>query len=251
MRAVILGAGTSIPARGYSPAGVYVQIAKEHVLLDAGAGSLQRLQRVSAQWDQLDRIFLTHFHVDHSLDLVSILAALRLPPVQRKKPLYVYGPPGLKRLYRQFNAAYDDRLSPRGYRVVFRELQRATQHLPGYTVHTYPMNHYATKAIGYRLTQGRKTLAYSGDTDVCDNASALGQGAEVFILECSVRDDLKFEGHLTPSECGQIAARARCRHLVLSHFYPVFKGYDIRARVRRHYPGRLTLARDFTRLIIS
>ena len=37
----ILGAGTGIPAKDKSPAGIYVRIAGEHVLLDAGAGTLQ------------------------------------------------------------------------------------------------------------------------------------------------------------------------------------------------------------------
>ena len=59
MRVTVLGAGTAIPAQGYSPAGIYVRVAGEHVLLDAGAGSLQRLQRLGAPWSRLDRIFLT------------------------------------------------------------------------------------------------------------------------------------------------------------------------------------------------
>lgn len=251
MRAIVLGAGTSIPTCGFSPAGVYVKIAKEHVLLDAGAGTLQRLNCAGAPWYKLDRIFLTHFHVDHSLDLVSILFALRLPQVGRKKPLHVYGPPGLWKLYRRLNLAYQDWLSPRGYRVAFHEVQHNTLRLPGYTVRTHPMNHYATKAVGYRLTAGGKSLAYSGDTDMCDEVVALGQGADALILECSVRDEQKVEGHLTPSECGQIAARAECGRLVLSHFYPVYGSYNIRARVRRHYQGRLTLARDFTGFKLS
>ena len=63
-------------------------------------------------------------------------------------------------------------------------------------------------------------------------------------------DGRKVSGHLTPSECGRIAAAAGCDHLVLTHFYPVFKGYDIRRRVRRFYRGPLTLAKDFTTLAV-
>jgi ribonuclease BN (tRNA processing enzyme) len=67
-------------------------------------------------------------------------------------------------------------------------------------------------------------------------------------LECSVPDKRKIDGHLTPAECARIAAEARCRHLVLSHFYPVFEGCDVRWCVRRFYRGPLTLARDLTTL---
>ncbi len=248
MQVTILGAGTAVPAARHSPAGVYVQVAGEHVLLDAGAGTLQRLERSGAPWHALDRIFLTHFHLDHCLDLASILFAYRLPQLKRRKPLTVYGPPGLRRLYQRLNAAFSGWITPRGFRLVLRELLETTLRLPGYRVSTRRMRHYATNAIGYRLDARGASLAYSGDTDVCRGVVALGQGADALILECSVTDEQKVVGHLTPSECGAIAAAAGCRRLVLSHFYPVFRGYDIRRRVRRAFRGRVTLARDLTSL---
>lgn len=246
MRVTILGAGTAIPAAGYSPASIAVRVAGEHVLLDAGAGSLKRLQASGAPWHQLDRVFLTHFHLDHCLDLASILFAYRLPQLRRKKPLGVYGPPGLRRLYARLNRAFHGWLSPRGFRLTLTEVQETTLRFTGYTVSTRRMNHDQTRAVGYRLTAAGKSLAYSGDTDVCEGVVELGRGAEALILECSVRDEQKVAGHLTPTECGRLAAAANCRRLVLTHFYPVFEGYDIRSRVRRSFAGRLTLARDRT-----
>jgi len=246
MQVIVLGAGTSIPARGYSPAGIYVRAGGEHLLFDAGAGTLQRLQAVGAPWAHVDRIFLTHYHPDHCLDLVSILFALRIPGLTRRKPLAIYGPPGLARLYRRLNTAYQGWLTPRTFRLTITELQERTLRFKGYTVRTERMRHYATKAVGYRLTARGKSLAYSGDTDICDGIVRLGRDADCFILECSVTDARKMSGHLTPTVCGRIAAEANCRHLVLTHFYPVFRNYDIRRRVRRQFGGRLTLARDFS-----
>ena len=245
MQVKILGAGTSIPAKHHSPAGIYVQAGKEHLLFDAGPGTLQRLSVIGVSPFQLDRIFLTHYHVDHCLELVTILFALRIPQPARKKPLTVYGPKGLKRLYRQLNRTFNRWLEPHTYRLVLKELGETTVRLPGYTVRTKRMKH-STRALGYRLEAGDKSVAYSGDTDVCDAVVALGRNADLFILECSHPDERKVAGHLTPSECGRIAAQARCKHLVLTHFYPVFRSYDIRRRVHRSFRGRLTLAHDFT-----
>src|SRR3989338_6937588 len=104
MRVVVLGAGTAIPAVRHSPAGIYVRVGGEHVLLDAGPGTLQRLCAIGVSPFQLDRIFLTHCHVDHCLELVTILFALRIPQPQRTKPLTVYGPKGLTALYRRLDA---------------------------------------------------------------------------------------------------------------------------------------------------
>lgn len=244
MRVVILGAGTAIPARASSPAGIYLQVAREHVLLDAGPGTAQRLRAIGVSIFEVDRMFLTHYHLDHCLDLASILFALRIPDPSRHKPLYVYGPPGLKRLYRRLNGAFNGWLAPRSYPLILKELKEKTLRLPGFTVSTRWMNH-STTALGYRIEAGSKRFAYSGDTDFCDAIVELGRQTHLLILECSMPDARKVAGHLTPSECGRIAEAAGCRHLVLTHFYPVFKGTDIRKRVRRHFRGRLSLARDF------
>lgn len=245
MRLIVLGAGTAVPAAGYSPAGLYVHIGGEHILLDAGAGSLQRLQRMGISCFQLDRVFLTHFHVDHCLDFVSLLFALRIPQLARKRPLVIYGPRGLKRLYRQLNTAFYGWLQPQSYRLTLVELDETTLRLGRYTVKTRQM-HHSTEALGYRLESAGKSFAYSGDTDVCDGIVELGHQADCLILECSVPDERKVVGHLTPSECGRLAARAGCRHLILTHFYPLFQRYDIRGRVRRAFQGRLTFARDLS-----
>ena len=249
MRVTILGAGTSIPVKRYSPAGLYVQAGGEHLLFDAGPGTLQRLHAIGVTFLQLDRIFLTHFHIDHCLDLVSILFALRIPSPRRTKPLMVYGPRGLKQLYRQLNTAFNRWLEPRTYRLTFKELGETRLRFDGYRVTTRAMNH-STPALVYRLEAQRKTVAYSGDTDVCENIIRLGQRADLLILECSLPDERKDKGHMTPSECGAIAAQAKCHHLVLTHFYPVFQGYDIRRRVRRSFKGRVTLAKDGTSVLL-
>jgi len=251
-----LGAGTAIPARDYSPSGIYIQTGREHLLFDAGAGTAQRLRKAGVSIFELDRIFLTHYHLDHCLDLASILFALRIPQPSRTKSLTVYGPPGLKKLYRQLNRAFHGWLAPRSYGLSLKELRETTLRLPGYTVTTRWMRHSAP-ALGYRLEAGPprqsreagqagKRIAYSGDTQACKAIAELGRNTHLLILECSMTDERKVTGHLTPTECGQIAEQANCRHLALTHFYPIFRGYDIRKRVRRHFRGPLTLARDLT-----
>ena len=246
MKAVVLGSGTGIPdlrtPRGY--AGIYVRAGGEHLVLDAGPGTLKQLARIGVSYLDLDRIFLTHFHPDHCLDLVSILFAMRMPDPARTKPLVVYGPKGLSRLYRRLNTAFEGWIAPKTYGLTLKEVGETTLRLSGYTVRTKRMRHAGGRALGYRLQARGKSLAYSGDTDVCPAIVTLGRDADLLILECSVTDERKVAGHLTPTACGQIAAQARCRHLLLTHFYPVFLGYNILRRVRRRYRGRVTLARD-------
>ncbi len=244
MKIVILGSGTGVPVKTRGYAGIHVRVAGEHLLLDAGPGTLKQLVRLGVTYVDLDRIFLTHYHPDHCLDLVSILFAMRLPEPARTTPLIIYGPRGLRTLYRRLNTAFHHWIAPRTYRLTLRELGDTTLRLGGYTVRTKRMNH-STAALGYRLEAQGKSVTYSGDTDVCPEIVQLGHKADLLILECSMTDERKVRGHLTPTECGQIAAHARCRRLVLTHFYPVFQGYHIRQRVRRSFHGPVTLATDF------
>ena len=98
---------------------------------------------------------------------------------------------------------------------------------------------------GYRFecTQG-KILAVSGDTDYCDEMIALGKEADLMILECSVPDNMKLKGHLTPTECGKLGKKANCRKLCLTHFYPVCDQKDLREKCSNEYVGELFLAED-------
>ena len=250
MKVVILGAGTAIPANRHSPSGLYVHTGREHLLFDAGPGTAQRLQATGVSLFEIDRIFLTHYHLDHCLDVASILFALRIPQSTRTKPLTIYGPRGLKQLYRRLNQAFHGWLTPRSYPLIMKELGETRLRLGGATIRTRRMNHSAP-ALGYRLEARGKSLAYSGDTDYCRAVVDLGRRADVLILECAVPDERKVVGHLTPTACGRIADEAGCRHLVLTHFYPMFASYNIRTRVRAQFRGRLTLARDFTTLTLS
>jgi ribonuclease BN (tRNA processing enzyme) len=244
MKVTMLGTGTAIPVpdRGY--AGLLVEVGGERIVCDAGPGTLRQLSRVGVTYLDLDRLFVTHIHPDHSLDLVSILFAMHIPEPGRRTPFTIYGPPGLRRLIDRLSRAYQGWMAPQTYRLTVRELRPGTLRLPGGRVRAVAMQH-STPTLGYRFDAGGASMVYSGDTDAGPGISALARGVDLLILECSMTDERKVAGHLTPSECGRIAAAAGCRHLVLTHFYPIFHGYDIRARVRRNFRGRVTLARDF------
>ena len=50
--------------------------------------------------------------------------------------------------------------------------------------------------------------------------------------------------HLTPRQCGAIAAIAQPRQLVLTHFYPPVEAEDIVAQVAEHFGGPVVLSHD-------
>jgi ribonuclease BN (tRNA processing enzyme) len=181
MKVVILGSGTGVPERNRGCAGIYVNVAGEHITLDAGAGTARALAALGVTYLDLDRIFLTHFHPDHCLDLVSLLFAMRIPHPARKKPLTVYGPKGLLQLYRRLEKAFPGWINPKTYKLSLKEISEGSISFKGYKVSAERMKH-STRAIGYRIESQGKTLAYSGDTDFCKGAVRLGRNSDLFIL---------------------------------------------------------------------
>jgi ribonuclease BN (tRNA processing enzyme) len=50
--------------------------------------------------------------------------------------------------------------------------------------------------------------------------------------------------HLTPEQCGDLAAAATPKHLALTHFYPPVEQVDVKAIVGARFSGPVSLAFD-------
>lgn len=243
-RVTIIGSGTGIPSLRRSYPAILIRAEGEITLLDTGPCTLARLLHEGIAYTDIDKVFYTHMHPDHSADMTSMLFAMRNAEPRREKLLRIFGPPGLREFYQGLNRVYGDALAPRSYELDLTELWDAEAGFGGWGVKASPMSHMVP-TVGYRLEfSNGKVLVYSGDTDYCENIVRLATGADVLILECSFPDDLRVEGHLVPSLCARIARESGCRVLVLSHFYPQWEGRDILEECRRFYDGEMVLAED-------
>jgi ribonuclease BN (tRNA processing enzyme) len=78
----------------------------------------------------------------------------------------------------------------------------------GFTVAAVRLPHYTMKAFGFRVRNGDKTLAYSGDSAPTDELRALAKGADLFVCEATLADgttDGELRGHLTAEEALAVA----------------------------------------------
>jgi len=107
-----------------------------------------------------------------------------------------------------------------------------------------PLRHTA-QSIGFRIEDNSGNIVvYSGDTGYCEGLVDLARGAGLLILESSFPDGQGVEGHLTPSQAGEIATSSGAKRLVLTHFYPECLRSDIEGQCRKTYQGELILATD-------
>jgi ribonuclease BN (tRNA processing enzyme) len=247
----ILGSGTCVPSLKRSSASILVRSGTARILVDVGDGTLHRLVAAGETVFSITHLLLTHFHPDHSSALPAFLFANKYPVIRRQAPLHLVGGPGLKRFFNGLTAAWGHWLQLPEELFSLVELGGAAEdriQTLDFALRACPVAHNP-ESRAYRITGADGfTVAYSGDTDICDALVNLAGGADLFICEASLPDEQKVPGHLTPSLAGHIAARAAVGHLVLTHLYPECDTVDIAAQCRRTWSGPLTVARDLMRI---
>jgi len=92
----ILGSGTLQPTPERGCSGYLLNIEGQNILLDAGSGVLRQLSHMHIQAQDIDHIFFTHFHIDHTADLVPLLFAKRHTSDKKTRDISIYGPPDPK-----------------------------------------------------------------------------------------------------------------------------------------------------------
>ncbi|MCU1479548.1 MAG: metal-dependent hydrolase, beta-lactamase superfamily [Subtercola sp.] len=85
MQLTILGTATPYPVPGNACSGYLLQGGSTSLWIDAGTGTLAELQRHIALTD-LDAIFISHRHADHTADLLVAYYALRFSSLSAGSP---------------------------------------------------------------------------------------------------------------------------------------------------------------------
>jgi ribonuclease Z len=141
-----LGTGGSVPTARRATASLLVARGGDRLLFDCGEGTQRQMHR-SLGLVQLDEIYLSHFHADHFLGLPGLLKTYDL--MDRRAPLTVYGPSGLRELF----AALGRILGRTRYELKLVEIAagEAVSH-DGYEVRPFAVEHRVT-AYGYAILE--------------------------------------------------------------------------------------------------
>lgn len=244
---VVLGSGTGFPTKRRSSPGLLLK-SQEHgnTLMDPGPGAIGKMTGHGISMDRVNRVLITHLHLDHTLDLMALFFARDfLKKHVGLNPLKVFGPKGLADLVNKMIGLYGEMISPKKLEYGVEELtEGALPRSVGIPGQAFKMTHRSYAALGYRLNTDSKTLAVSGDTDLCDNLQPLGKGADLFVLECSFPQEMGISGHLSPDSAGDAAAMAQPKKLLLYHLYPQIKEEDALIIIQKKFKGQIALAED-------
>ena len=246
MRLTTLGTGTIALSPARVRAGYLVEAGDARVLVDCGSGVVHRLAELGLDWWGITHVALTHFHVDHIADLPTLIFAWRHARIPgRSAPLEILGPPGTRALVERMAAAFGAWLSAPGFPLEVREVEPggSAELAGGATLGAVKVPH-TPESVAYSIEDGARRLVYTGDTGWDEQLGAWAAGCDVLVCECSLPEAMAVPIHLTPQQCGALAALARPKHLVLTHLYPPVEQVDVVAIVRERFDGAVTVAHD-------
>jgi ribonuclease BN (tRNA processing enzyme) len=225
---------------------VVVRVGEQTLAFDLGSGAVRGMLRSSMDPLAVDRIFFTHLHPDHTVDVVPLLFAMNYgAPEKRTLPLYVTGPEPFLRFWRSVMEVWGEWMSG-DYTTLVSELPQECPSpidLAGCRLSWAPAEH-RRESIAYRLDAEGGAFVYTGDTEYSESVVELARGADTLLIECSFPDEAPAPGHLTPSAVSRIASEAGVRRVALTHIYPAADTLDLASEVSRGFDGEVILAED-------
>jgi len=107
------------------------------------------------------------------------------------------------------------------------------------------------KSVAYKIGDGSHMAVISGDLHWDDNFIAFAHDADIAIIDASMPiaefAHLKpgaTPSHLSAEQCGDIAARAGIKHLVLTSLYGLDTPAQLAVEVQKHFAGKLTIPHE-------
>jgi ribonuclease Z len=160
---VFLGTSASAPTAQRAPAALLVRRGGDRLLFDCAEGTQRQLMRSTLGLPELPEIFLTHFHADHYLGLPGMLKTFSLR--QRELPLTIYGPAGLRELYKSLGRI----VGKLSYPVEVEEVRPGEAlERDGYRILVFPV-HHGVSSVGYAVAEEERPGEFDAET-----ADALG-----------------------------------------------------------------------------
>ncbi|MGP1586881.1 MAG: ribonuclease Z [Treponemataceae bacterium] len=149
LEAFVLGCGGMMPLPYRHLTSVLVRRDGNLFLFDGGEGTQVSLKRLNLKWKKIDAIFVSHTHADHVTGLPGIL--MLSSQVDRKEPLYIYGPPKIAEYIETSRRVLDMYIN---YQIIVKEIEAPCVCHTGkdYYIRAFPLEHTKT-CVGYTLEE--------------------------------------------------------------------------------------------------
>jgi ribonuclease BN (tRNA processing enzyme) len=246
MRLTTIGTGTAAPHPLRAQSGTLVEVGDVRLLIDCGSAVVLRMAALGIPWQSITHVATTHFHADHTSDLANLIYAWRYGQLpSRSDAVDLIGPVGFSRILDGMKVVFGEDLLNHPFAIMVTELQPGEPRAlaDGVTLEAFKVPH-TDESVAYSVSGRGRRVVVTGDTGFEPALGAWAEGCDVLVCECSLPDAMALPLHLTPRQCGALAAIARPERLVLTHFYPPVEAEDIAGQVAEQFGGQVVMAHD-------
>jgi ribonuclease Z len=278
----LIGTGIPNPLPDRFGPSTLVEAGGQKLLFDAGRGATIRLFQLGIPLRDVNPLFLTHFHSDHTVGIPDLWLTGWLPGfwARRTTPFHIIGPIGVKELVQGLERAYaadihirmaDEKLPREGAVIEAEEFthEGVVYDKDGVRVTAFEVNHgdEIKPAYGYRVDYKGHSVVISGDTKFNENVIKYGTGADLLVHEVgAVRPAMAQDPivqrvmahHTSPQEAGTVFSRAHPKLAVYTHLVllsrpnvPPVTPDELVAQTRQTYAGPLAVGADLMRFDIG
>jgi ribonuclease Z len=264
LRVTLLGTGIPDPQWNRYGSSTFIEAGIEKLLFDCGRCALQRLFQTGTPVRNVNKLFLTHLHSDHTVGIPD----LWLTPwvLGRKVPFCVWGPVGTQKMMSKLEEAFEfdlqirpvhDLLQAHAAKILAQDIQEGVVYEKnGVKVTAFEVDHRPIKpSFGYRVDYDGKSVVLSGDTRFSENLIQFSQNVDILMhnVAAAQPEDLRQSErlrnimalHLSPEEAGNVFERSKPKLAVYTHMvlFSVSVEYIV-TRTRQTYSGPLEIGED-------
>ena len=245
-------------------------------LFDVGLGMLGNLFSLRPDFSKIDKVFVSHLHIDHVGDFMGVHIGGWLSG--RYTPIHLYGPSGstpelgakayaeaMKRAYAWDLSTRSGALPDAGAQIAvhefdYKQMNEIVYEQNGVTIRSWPAIHSLDGSVSYSLEWNGLKYVFGGDTYPNKWYMEYAQDADVASHECFLPpaalaayfgwslDQATYVStrvHTEPAAFGKVMAALKPRMALGYHsVQSPENNAAIMDGVRKTYTGPLTLARD-------
>ncbi|MFY0605428.1 MAG: MBL fold metallo-hydrolase [Cyclobacteriaceae bacterium] len=188
MELTVLGCGDAFASDGRFNTSFMLSENDFNVMIDCGASTLVRVKQVGLSADDIDMVFITHFHGDHYGGLPFLIISKQFE-TYKSRPLKIVGPTGIESKVR----ILQDVLYPDTSRFIDEMDIQFIEYQDGQGLEINDLKVLAKGVThsplsiphGIRIEWSDKIFAFSGDTEWDDSIIELSNDADLLIVECN------------------------------------------------------------------
>lgn len=267
-KVVLLGTGTPALTPGRYQSATAIIVNDQPYIVDCGSGCLERIVEARSNgileltFEKLNKLFLTHFHPDHTVGLPGFLIS---PWIRGRRVIDVYGPTGTKEMIEGILTTFQKGINEHLYHGP-KKLDNLRVDANDFTegviykdelveVEAIKVMHGTFDAFGFKFNTPDKTIVLSGDTRPVPKLYQKAANCDILIHEVYCEAEIQQfpqgfrkyfkEVHTSGTELGRIAQEVNPGLLVLTHqiLYNRPKE-ELIDEIRANYKGELAFGND-------